>query len=101
MVTAARSCILAHSATAVAPTLVPSFVQLSWPWTLPGIMFSRVWKADGGPGSESGAASGDASGVACAALPWLRPWDEVDAAVLAGNGLRWATAATPRYTATS
>src|SRR5580693_8644377 len=98
MVVAARPGKLVHSLTAIAPTAVPALAQLFVPLMLPGILLIRIWKSDVGVGS--GAGSGDPSGLGLL-FPSLGGADEAAAAVLAGNGLRCATAATPRYPATS
>src|SRR6266566_1027712 len=96
-----------HWLTAVAPTRVPALRHLFWLRIALGILVSRIWKSDVGLGA--GDASGDLFGLGLVLVPVLAPvlvpgpggWGEVAATVLAGNGLRCATAATPRYPATS
>src|SRR5712691_3283844 len=107
MVPAATPCGPAHWLTAVAPTRVPALRPLFWLRIARGILVSRIWKSDVGLGA--GDASGDPFGLGLVLVPVLAPvlvpgpgdWGDVAATVLAGNGLRCATAATPRYPATS
>ncbi len=95
IVLAARPCSCWHWLTAVAPNPVPGFWQLSGSFTAAGILVSRMSNCDGGGGSADG--SGEEAGLELVLAGGLEDWDaDGGATVLAGNGLRCATAATPR-----